>query len=213
MRKRLTSVLLAVMTIVFIACQDKTCHISGTIPEKYNGKKIFLVPTTNDNRFNVDSVVIENGKFEFSSDTMMLAEIRVDYHYRMGLQPLLVVVEPGEVRVRVDSISSAVGTLQNDSLDKWKQQKQKHDFQYMHLKMLVQNLNKEGDTIQANKYKAMAYDYHLNFKNYTRQLAGNLPEGILRDFLSALYPKTYQRLMPDSTTVTFDADTNEPIDN
>ena len=143
----------------------------------------------------------------------MLAEIRVDYHYRMGLQPLLIVVEPGNVKVRVDSLSSAVGTPQNDSLNQWKIKKQIHDMEYGQMLMLIKNLNQEGDTIHANEYKVQAHEYHLKFKNFTRQMARNQPKGLLHDFLESLYPKTYQRLMPDSSTVVFDADTNEPISN
>ena len=214
MQKKLFFMLLAFLALSFAACDTKSsgkCHITGSIPEKYNGKRIFLVPTVGDNRYNVDSVVIQNGKFEFNSDTLMLAEIRVDYHFRLGLQPLLLVVEPGEVTVRVDSISSAVGTPQNDSLNVWKERKQVHDQEYRQMIGIINELREKGDTAQANQLKPQAHDYHMAFKTYTRNLAKNMKEGILHDFLSTLYPKTYKRMMPDSTTVEYDADTNEPI--
>lgn len=211
MQKKLTIAFLAFLGLAFVACNDTTCHISGTIPENFNGKKIFLVPTTNDSRFNVDSMVVENGKFHFDSDTTMLAEIRVDYHYRMGIQPLLVVVEPGNVKVVIDSISSAVGTPSNDSLNAWKTKKQVHDLEYRQMTKMIQKWREEGDTVQANRLKGDAHEYHLKFKQMTRQMANNQPEGILRDFLGSLYPLTYKRMMPDSTIVEYDADTNEPI--
>ena len=47
----------------------------------------------------VDSVVIENGTFEFTSDLNEMKVIRVDYHFRSGVQDLLVVSEPGVLRL------------------------------------------------------------------------------------------------------------------
>ena len=49
------------------------------------------------------------------------------YAHPFGLkfQELLVVTEPGVTSVRIDSISSASGTPQNDALQHWKDRKQK----------------------------------------------------------------------------------------
>lgn len=211
MRKILLFGLMAVLCSIFAACNDSTCHISGTVPDKYEGKKIFLVPLTDSRAEVVDSVVITNGKFEFVRDTVMMAKILIDYHYRMGVEPLLVVVEPGQVNVTIDAVSSASGTPQNDSLQQWKIRKQEHDSQYAMMRRVADGFRLSGDTVEAKKEQERATKYHVEFKKYTRQLAENLKEGVLHDFLGAMYPTTYQRLMPDSTTVTFDADTNEPI--
>ncbi len=211
MRKILLFGLMAVLCSIFAACNDSTCHISGTAPDKYEGKKIFLVPLTDSRAEVVDSVVITNGKFEFVRDTVMMAKILIDYHYRMGVEPLLVVVEPGQVNVTIDAVSSASGTPQNDSLQQWKIRKQEHDSQYAMMRRVADGFRLSGDTVEAKKEQERATKYHVEFKKYTRQLAENLKEGVLHDFLGAMYPTTYQRLMPDSTTVTFDADTNEPI--
>ena len=106
-------------TLLFSSCQanDGKCHIIGTvIGEQYEGKRIFLVPNTGPATMEtVDSMEITNGKFHFEPDSMQMYKILVDYHYRMGLQPLLVVGEPGIVNVIIDSISHATGTPQNDS--------------------------------------------------------------------------------------------------
>ena len=42
-------------------------------------------------------------------------------------------------------------------------------------------------------------------------MAANMNGNVLGDFLNGLFPRTYKRVMPDSTVVEFDADTNEPI--
>lgn len=211
MRKILLFSIVALIATAFSGCDGGKCHISGTIPENYNGKKIFLVPFTNDSRFNVDSVVIRDGKFAFERDTLMLAKIILDYHYRIGVEPLLVVVEPGQINVVIDSVSHATGTPQNDSLDLWKGRKLAHDMQTRLMGAQIAKFRAEGDTVAANQMKAQSDSLHLAFKNYTRQMAANMGSGTLYDFLSAFYPKTYKRVMPDSTVVEFDADTNEPI--
>ena len=58
---------------------------------------------------------------------------------------------------------------------------------------------------------AEADSLHLAYKRYTRQLAANLREGVLHDFLENLYPLTYQKQMPDGRIVTVNADTHEEM--
>ena len=84
MRKFLLFGLMALMSGLFVACNDGKCHISGTVPENYEGKKIFLVPLFDGRAEVVDSVVIKNGKFEFTRDTLMIAKILIDYHFRLS---------------------------------------------------------------------------------------------------------------------------------
>lgn len=174
------------------------CRIHGVAPNpNLEGKQIFLVPLTNDTRWNVDSVVIRDGRFAFERDTLMMAKIIIDYHFRQGFQPLLVVVEPGDIHVEIDSISSAHGTPQNDSLQMWKQITEAHNARQFALR-------KDGRVAEADSL-------HLAYKRYTRQLAANLREGVLHDFLENLYPLTYQKQMPDGRIVTVNADTHEEM--
>ena len=211
MRKILFLGLWAWLAMAMAGCSDNKCHIHGTIPDNYDGKRIFLVPLTDSRAEVVDSIEVKDGKFEFVSDTLMMAKIIVDYHYRMGLQTLLVAVEPGHLHVTIDSVSHASGTPLNDSLENWKNSKEAHDLQMQSLRKLAAEAASSNDNVKANALKAQADSFHLAFKKYTRTMAGNLPGGPLHDFLANLYPLTYKRLMPDSTTVVFDADTHEPI--
>ena len=137
------------------------------------------------------------GLFAFERDTLMMAKIIIDYHFRQGFQPLLVVVEPGDIHVEIDSISSAHGTPQNDSLQMWKQITEAHNARQFALR-------KDGRVAEADSL-------HLAYKRYTRQLAANLREGVLHDFLENLYPLTYQKQMPDGRIVTVNADTHEEM--
>lgn len=204
MKKTLFFSMLALATLLTASCQKQpvvpegTCHIVGTIPEQYNDKRIFLVPMKGPQTAEyVDSIEVRNGHFEFVKDSTMLCKILMDYHYRLGLQPLLVVTEPGEVHVSIDSISHATGTPQNDSLEQWKQASEER-IQQLAL------LRKTGQ-------KAQVDSVNLAYKLYTRRLAGNLKSGVLHDFLEGLYPLTYKKQLPDGRIVTVNADTHEEV--
>lgn len=177
---------------------DGTCRIHGSIPAQYNDKRIFLVPLYGPKTAEfVDSIEIKDGKFEFTTDTLMMAQILVDYHFRLGVQPLLVVTEPGDVQVIIDAVSHATGTPQNDSLEQWKQATEIHNAS-------LAQLRREGKDQEADSL-------HLAYKQLTRRMAENIKGTLLADFLSNLYPKTYVRKYPDGREVTINADTNEEI--
>ncbi len=204
MRKIMCLPIVALLLVAVASCDGRQepsaglCRIHGVAPNpNLEGKQIFLVPLTNDTRWNVDSVVIRDGRFAFERDTLMMAKIIIDYHFRQGFQPLLVVVEPGDIHVEIDSISSAHGTPQNDSLQMWKQITEAHNVRQFALR-------KDGRVAEADSL-------HLAYKRYTRQLATHLREGVLHDFLENLYPLTYQKQMPDGRIVTVNADTHEEM--
>ena len=204
MRKIMCLPIVALLLVAVASCDGRQepsaglCRIHGVAPNpNLEGKQIFLVPLTNDTRWNVDSVVIRDGRFAFERDTLMMAKIIIDYHFRQGFQPLLVVVEPGDIHVEIDSISSAHGTPQNDSLQMCKQITEAHNARQFALR-------KDGRVAEADSL-------HLAYKRYTRQLAANLREGVLHDFLENLYPLTYQKQMPDGRIVTVNADTHEEM--
>ncbi len=208
---------LAAVTMMF-SCQSANngkCRINGVVNgEQYEGKRIFLVPMYGPKTAEyVDSMEITNGQFHFEPDSAQMYKILLDYHYRFGLQPLLIVGEPGTIEVIIDSISHATGTPQNDSLEKWKVQTEIHNLQLAKMRKNIADLQMKGDTVQAQYLAQRADSFHLAYKNYTRRLAKNLKEGVLYDFLKEMYPLTYQRKYPDGRVVTFNADTNEEIKN
>ena len=201
---------------VLFSCQqqsDGKCHIEGTVNgEQYEGKRIFLVPFKGPaTAETVDSMEITGGKFHFEPDSVQMYKILLDYHYRFGLQPLIVVGEPGVVKVTIDTVSHATGTPQNDSLEQWKVHTEMHNRQLALMQKNISDLTKHGDTVRANYLKQRKDSFHLVYKNNTRQLAKNLKGTVLGEFLEALYPLTYKRKMPDGRIVTMNADTNEEI--
>ena len=216
MKKILLCFMAVATATMFFSCQnanDGKCHIEGSVNgEQYEGKRIFIVPLYGKKTAEyVDSMEITNGKFHFTKDSMQMYNILIDYHYRMGLQPLLVVGEPGTIQVIIDSVSHAVGTPQNDSLEQWKVRTEIHNAQLAKMRQNIMDLRKQGDSVQAKYIAQRADSFHLVYKNYTRQLAKNLEGKTLGNFLKDLYPLTYVRKYPDGRAVTINADTNEEI--
>ena len=214
--KKVLPFYLFTLLLLFGSCQqsnDGKCHIEGTVNgEQYEGKRIFLVPNSGPATMEtVDSMEIKDGKFHFEPDSVQMYKILLDYHYRMGLQPLLIVGEPGTINVTIDSISHATGTPQNDSLEQWKVQTEIHNRQLGMMRKNMAEQNKRGDSLQAKYIQQRADSFHLVYKNYTRQLAKNMEGSVLGNFLNSLYPLTYKRQLPDGRIVTMNADTNEEI--
>ena len=214
--KKVLPFYLFTLLLLFGSCQqsnDGKCHIEGTVNgEQYEGKRIFLVPNSGPATMEtVDSMEIKDGKFHFEPDSVQMYKILLDYHYRIGLQPLLIVGEPGTINVTIDSISHATGTPQNDSLEQWKVQTEIHNRQLGMMRKNIIDLNKRGDSLQAKYIQQRADSFHLVYKNYTRQLAKNMEGSVLGNFLNSLYPLTYKRQLPYGRIVTMNADTNEEI--
>ena len=219
MKKILLCFMAVAAMTMFFSCQqnDGKCYIEGTVNgEQYEGKRIFLVPMNGPKTAEyVDSMEITNGKFHFTKDytkdTIQMYKILLDYHYRMGLQPLIIVGEPGHIQVTIDSISSAGGTPQNDSLQMWKEATEKFHQDYATYNRTVSMLRERGLTEKADTIEQQGREFRVAYKNYTRQLAENMKEGVLHDFLKVMFPLTYKRQYPDGTVKTFNADTNEEI--
>lgn len=221
--------LTAISVAMLCGCKHEpgVCYIQGVMgSDQYEGKRIFLVPLNGPaTAETVDSIEIKDRKFEFTTDTMQMYKIILDYHYRMGIQPLLVVGEPGVVKVTIDSISHAGGTPQNDSLEQWKILTEEHNHQMANFRRMMtilfpQGLPKDKEemkrrsdnvTKMVENMKMRSDSIHLAYKKRTRQMAANLKEGPLHDFLADLYPTTYRKKLPDGRIVTMNADTNEEI--
>lgn len=216
MKKFLFGMIALASIAIIYSCQstdDGKCHIEGVVVgEQFEGKRIFLVPLTGPaTAETVDSMEITDGKFHFTPDSMQMYKILLDLHYRIGVQPLIVVGEPGTVKVLVDSVSHATGTPQNDSLEKWKVRTEMYNHQMSLMRKNINNLKKMGDTLQATYIKQRSDSFYIVYKNYTRQMAKTMEGSVLGDFLKELYPLTYIRKFPDGREVTMNADTNEEI--
>lgn len=184
-KRNIKNIILLALCTMLAACQNApqqkikkgNCRIHGVMEsDKWNGKYIFLVPLEGvRDSLTVDSLVIENREFEFVVDTCEMKILRVDYHFRQGLQDLLVVSEPGNVEVFLGSISSGGGTPQNDSMQVWKSRKDKFSADYDRLR----KQNKKHDSLKIIQRESKAF---------TRDVAERMSPGVFKDFLNARYP-------------------------
>ena len=206
MKKILFACAIASMALTMGGCKSEKkivngkCHIMGTINPKFNGKKIFLVPMTRPATMEtVDSMVVENGKFEFTADTCDLRVIRIDYHYRLGVQDLLVVTEPGDLVVNIDSISSCKGTPQNDSLQAWKERTERFNMECSPFMIEGRNAEKAGDKTTAESMKAKLDSMRRDYRRASNALGESMKGTSFGDFLLKQFPKTYKKKMPDGS--------------
>lgn len=195
------------------AVKSGECVIKGVVADTMlEGKRIFLVPLLGPtDAAHVDSVEIKDGKFEFRKDSVMMAKILMDYHYRFNTQVLLVVTDPGTVEVRIDTVSSAKGTPQNDVLQHWKDMTEVHNSQLGFIRQSIAEAKQSGNLARAEALKTRGDSIHLAYKQQSRQMAADTDGGLVKEFISGMFPKTYKRQMPDGSVVEMDADTNEPV--
>ncbi len=208
MKRTLYLLVLLAAAVSFIGCDSSSknkCIIEGTTNPRFDNKKIFLVPLNGpQDAEHVDSVVVKDCKFRFEKDTTLMAVIRVDYHVRTGVQDLLVVTEPGRLTVVIDSISSSSGTPQNDSLNHWKSFSEQYNKERAARMRATRMARLLGDTATITRLQTemdSIYDAH---KQRTRQLAASMPEGVLKEFLEGVFPRSYKKRMPDGSIVTID---------
>ncbi len=206
MKKIIATIALAA---TFIGCtstsktEDGLCHIQGTTNERFEGKKIFLLPAEGPATMEtVDSVVVTNGKFAFQSEPGEMKIIRIDYRYRTGVEDLLVVMEPGNLEVIIDSISSGKGTPQNDTLQAWKERTMQHYRSLAPYRIQAREAEKAGDRATVDALRLKIESLEKAYKKYSRDLTDRLKEGTLYEFLNTRFPYSYPKKMPDGTITT-----------
>ena len=179
--------LLTVVSMVVMAgCQSpnkQLCRIHGKMESgRWDGKKIFLVPMFGlQDTAHVDSVVIKDGTFEFAVDTVEMKVIRVDYHYRDGVQDLLVVSEPGDIEVTIGANSITSGTPQNDSLQVWKDQMMKFNRDYAELRMRAKQAGSDQILMTEGK------EVQKEFVKFNKDFSARMTPGVFKDFLKRMY--------------------------
>lgn len=197
-RRILSSLLLLACAFVSLLSMDScsgngssgTCHIEGTAPTSLNGKKIYLVPLFGPrDKAHVDSAVVTDGKFQMTTDTLMMAMLRVDLIARFGTQDLLIVTEKGTIHATIGALSHAGGTPLNDSLQVWKDLTEATKNEQRDLYVHSRKDFKDKAKLEAAKQKAL--DLQLAYLDRTRQLKANVKPSVLYDF--------FEKALPDST--------------
>ena len=184
-----TLILLFGITLLYslsTSCESgkaKVCRIHGVMEDNSrDGSKIFLVPLIKPTNDNVDSVEIRNGRFEFTTDKLMMAIIRVELKHRYGIQDLLIETEPGDLNVKIGLQSSSNGTPHNDLLQEWKTRTEEFHKERQQAGNSINFLMQSGDSILADKVKRQADSLAIVYRNYTNELKKTVGEGPLYDF-------------------------------
>ena len=195
MAKHLTYLFIALSTLL-AACKstsDGECRISGQMADHTrDGKWVYFVPFIRLDSVGVDSTKITDGKFSFITRKNMMGILRVELKSRWGVQDLLVVTEPGEVKVTLDSISSAGGTPQNDLLQQWKEYTQTYGQAIFACRKQSRMAQQAGDTAEVSHLR-VRMDSLLNaYRHYSWNLAEQVKLGPLYDFLKGRFPENKQ---------------------
>jgi hypothetical protein len=135
-----------------------------------------------------DTLVVKDGQFETTLDSVLLYKVLpADGRLYSVLQPLIIVGEPGEVWIRLGMDSHAGGTLQNDTLDRWKVITEAHSRTYNQIRSLASKSAQSGDTVQAAFLNKQADSLQVAYSASTRRMAEGVGEGLLYDFLSRFF--------------------------
>lgn len=192
--KKLLIMAIAAAGIFSTSCSDSEHEsvIKGsTSLERLNGHRVFIVPygsPTIEDSIGVDSVVIENGQFEFRlRKGTYLARVTVDRKVRYGTQDLLIVTEPGEITVVIDSISSGHGTPQNEALQSWKELKEDHDRVQWDQSQHIKYLQEQGDTIYAAALTDSLRQFNQHYTDQVHSIMRIMGSGPAYDFLKQRY--------------------------
>lgn len=171
--------------------QDEYIVKGSTTQSRLNGEKVFLVPYGSpviEDIIGVDSTVIDNGKFEFHGRKgEFIARITIDKRVRYGTQDLLIITEPGEITVVIDSVSSAGGTPQNSVFQIWKDLKENRDRVYWNQSQHIKYLREKGDTVYANSLADSLRIFNEHYRDQIHSLMNTLGSGTAYDFLHQRY--------------------------
>lgn len=163
----------------------------STSQERLEGEYVFLVPYGPKNfedSIGVDSTVVKNGKFEFRGHKgEFLARVTMHRKVRYGTQDLLIITEPGEIAVVIDSVSSGRGTRQNDALQMWKELKENRDKVHWNQTQHINYLREQGDTVYANSLADSLSTFNRHYVDQIRGIMSMLGSGTAYDLLKQRY--------------------------
>ena len=195
--RKLFYLLIALVCTGLMCCtgsKDEYVIKGSTSQSRLNGERVFLVPygtKSFEDSIGVDSVVIKNGKFEFRGHKgEFLARVTMDRRVRYGTQDLLIVTEPGEITVLIDSVSSAHGTPQNEALQSWKDLKANRDMVHWNQSQHIKYLREQGDTVYANALADSLKQFNAHYLKQIHDIMRIVGPGTAYDLLHQRYVNT-----------------------
>ena len=156
--------------IFFVSLAACTQHQQGSVIEgmlpndDYDNEAVYWVPMDGDHPKPVDSTRIKKNTFRIVISDHNLNKtgiVRLRPLLRLAIQEIIVYTEPGNVCLKLDSISSASGTPLNDVLQKWKDRKHEYNRErYPLIKKLNAKDAQDQDEIKEELEKLL--DGYLN---------------------------------------------------
>ena len=184
----------AAAMMLIVGCQPQqstgSCHVMGKVSDSLmEGQRIVIEPfDMSKTSVQADTLVVKDGQFETTLDSVLLYKVLpADGRLYSVLQPLIIVGEPGEVWIRLGMDSHAGGTLQNDTLDRWKVITEAHSRTYNQIRSLASKSAQSGDTVQAAFLNKQADSLQVAYSASTRRMAEGVGGGLLYDFLSRFF--------------------------
>ncbi len=121
--------ILLIAAVALFACQNnKTYKVTGTVSDPaYEGKNVYVQEMTDTEMITVDTAVVQNGTFTFEgpADSTLLRFIALDETVNpQKPSRVLVVLEPGDIDVRYDSVITVAGSKLNEDYSAFRKEQQ-----------------------------------------------------------------------------------------
>lgn len=142
------------MALSLASCNDGSGYvIDGSVygGRNFEDQTIYLAPlSASSYRENADSAVIHDGRFRFEgkADVDGIFVLRVRPMMKLFIGEPFLIKEPGQIKVRLNQISSVGGTPQNDSLQALLSYK-------LHIDSLLTDLKKQRKRLPADEVVAL----------------------------------------------------------
>lgn len=114
---------------VSLACCNGKYEIAGETSLLPNGTQLFLQKLNQEHFEVIDSAIVREGHFAFHGrqEEPAIAILVPDNDRASAIPPLLLTLQPGTIRVTLDSVSQIGGTPLNDRLQAYENQRQSFD--------------------------------------------------------------------------------------
>ncbi|GHT39640.1 hypothetical protein FACS189437_03570 [Bacteroidia bacterium] len=173
---------LVILGLAFTACNKKQpLTIQGTVNtnKDFTGEMLYVISMDANHNAVVDSTMIKDGFFSLSilpSDSFNIVRVTP----KNGLlayfmQPLLVVVEPGNLTADLNLSSSSHGTPLNNKLQVWKEKKEANDQRFALLRKTgrecTDDTEKERIKEEIETQKTLSTEYNYLFVKENKENA------------------------------------------
>lgn len=113
--KDLDKIIVCIMLLSVMACQQNNYHIDGHITGMKNGSYIMLFKFSGDTISSIDTTTIQNNQFAFEG-TEFLDDIAVlsSGNYPNKVKAIELILDRGNIHVTLDSLSVVYGTPMNE---------------------------------------------------------------------------------------------------